>query len=104
GEEAVALARLLLQPAEHVEYPGGVDDQRRLPAVEGGGEDGPGAVALGFPPDQLQSGGGRRGKAPWRLRRPPPPRPSGRCAARRAPTPRSRPRCSAAASPGRGYP
>src|ERR1700709_254089 len=57
GEEAVAVAGLLAQPAQHLEDLLGVGDQRRLATVEGGGEDGAGVVTLDFPPDQLQSRG-----------------------------------------------
>src|SRR4051794_41138938 len=64
GEEVVALARLLLQPAQHLKHASGVDDQRRLAAVEGGGEDGAGAVTIDFSPDQLESGSVRQGSAP----------------------------------------
>src|SRR6476620_11741374 len=57
GEEVVAVAGLVLEPGEHFEDAGWVGDQRRLGAVERGGEDGSGVLAVDFTPDQLESGG-----------------------------------------------
>ena len=50
GEEGVALAGRVAQPAQHGEDLLGVDDQRRLVAVEAGVEDGAGVVAARSPP------------------------------------------------------
>src|SRR6185436_6152986 len=104
GEEAVALARGVAQPAEHGEHVRGGDREACAPLLEATIEHCPGMVLLDLPPDQLESGSVRHRSAPWPARRPPPPRRSVRCAARPVPTPRCRGRRSGCASPGRGCP
>ena len=57
GEEAELVTRGVLEVAEHVADPFGIDQQRRLPVLVGGADDGAVVARVDLLREQLQSGG-----------------------------------------------